>query len=273
MAKEIASTERRGQPIVVRDAQDADMPAVRDLYNALIETTTVAWTEARQTLRERRAWFRRQQRIGYPVLVAEADGVVVGFAAYGSFRGSGKWPGYRHTVEHTIHVREDSWGRGIGRGLIDGLVDQARADGVHVMVAAIDGANTESISFHERLGFTVVARMPEVGRKFDRWLDQPFIGRPPSGSVSCRDGTIGRLLARRCECPVASRRVARTAGVDRRHGRVDEPHLRHDGAPPRFGFPRDTGRPREARGGVLRVLPLHAGDRRARLATRGGGAG
>jgi phosphinothricin acetyltransferase len=161
----------------VRDAVDDDMTALCDLYNALIPTTTVAWTESMQTLRERRAWFRRQQRNGYPVLVADVGGSVVGFAAYGSFRGSGKWPGYRHTVEHTIHVHEDYWGRGLGRSLLEALIERARADGVHVMVAAVDGANTESIAFHERLGFGIVARMPEVGRKFDRWLELVLMQR------------------------------------------------------------------------------------------------
>ncbi len=153
------------------------MPTLRDLYNALIPTTTVAWTDALQTLRERRAWFRRQQRFGYPVLVAEVHGVVVGFAAYGAFRGAGKWPGYRQTVEHTIHVREDYWGRGIGRALLEALIDRARTNGIHVMVAAVDGANEESIEFHHRLGFTIVARMPEVGRKFDRWLELVLMQR------------------------------------------------------------------------------------------------
>ena len=163
--------------VIIRDAVDTDMPAVRDLYNALIPTTTVAWTDVPQTLRERRAWFGRQQRFGYPVVVAEVSGAVVGFAAYGSFRGSGKWPGYRQTVEHTIHVHEDCWGRGIGRSLLEALIEHARANDVHVMVAAVDGANQESISFHERLGFTIVARMPEVGRKFDRWLELVLMQR------------------------------------------------------------------------------------------------
>ena len=161
----------------VRDAVDGDMALVRDLYNASILTTTGAWTESLQTLRERRTWFRRQQRCGYPVLAAEVAGKVVGFTAYGSFRGSGKWPGYRHTVEHTIHVHEDCWGRGIGRSLLEALIELARASGVHVMVAAVDGANTESIAFHQRLGFRTVARMPEVGRKFDRWLDLVLMQR------------------------------------------------------------------------------------------------
>ncbi len=153
------------------------MPVLRDLYNVFIPTTTGAWTESLQTLRERRAWFRSQQRFGYPILVAEVAGTVVGFTAYGSFRGSGKWPGYRHTVEHTIHVHENYWRRGFGRSLLEALIERAHANGVHVMVAAVDGANTESIAFHERLGFTTVARMPEVGRKFDRWLELVLMQR------------------------------------------------------------------------------------------------
>ena len=162
---------------MIRDAAMADMPAVRSLYNALIGTTTVAWTEEPETLRQRQAWFRAQVRGGHPVLVAELDGVVVGFASYGSFRGEGRWPGYRATVEHTIHVDEGHWGRGIGRALLESLIEVARSHDVHVMVAAVDGDNAESIAFHERLGFVVVARMPEVGRKFDRWLDLVLLQR------------------------------------------------------------------------------------------------
>lgn len=161
----------------IRDANDADLPVVRDLYNALVPTTTVAWTEELQTLDERRAWFQRQQQAGWPVVVAEIDNRVVGFAAYGSFRGEGKWPGYRHTVEHTIHVRDDAHGHGVGRMLLEALIERAHADDVHVMVAAIDSENTGSIAFHERLGFVTVARMPEVGRKFDRWLDLVLMQR------------------------------------------------------------------------------------------------
>ena len=109
----------------IRDAVAADMPALRDLYNARITTETYAWTETPQTIEARRAWFARQQDREYPVLVADEAGAVVGFAAYADFRGDGKWPGYRFTVEHTIHVREDVWGRGIGRALLDALMERA----------------------------------------------------------------------------------------------------------------------------------------------------
>ena len=163
--------------MIVRDATVADMGDVRDLYNALIPTTTVAWTEHFQTLEERLAWFEQQQRRDHPVLVAEDRGRVVGFTAYGDFRGSGKWPGYRYTVEHTIHVTRDQWGRGTGRVLMEALIQRAEHNGVHVMVAAIDGDNIESVAFHERLGFTIVARMPEVGHKFGRWLELVLMQR------------------------------------------------------------------------------------------------
>jgi phosphinothricin acetyltransferase len=172
--------------LVIRDAVASDMPAVREIYNALVPTTTVAWTEAPETPAERDDWFRRQQRRGRPVLVAVDGGVVVGFATYEDFRGQGKWPGYRYTVEHTVHVTRSHWGSGVGQALLEALIERARADDVHVMVAAIDGDNTDSIRFHQRLGFRVTARMPELGRKFDRWLDLVLMQRildegPPRG--------------------------------------------------------------------------------------------
>ena len=74
-------------------------------------------------------------------------------------------------------MHEDYWSRGLGRSLLEALIERARTNGAHVMVAAVDGANAESIAFHERLGFRVVARMPEVGRKFDRWLELVLLQR------------------------------------------------------------------------------------------------
>jgi L-amino acid N-acyltransferase YncA len=163
--------------MIVRDATIDDLPAVRDIYNALITTTTVAWTEVHETIEQRRDWFERQTRAGWPVLVAEDEGEVIGFAAYGAFRGQGKWPGYRHTVEHTVHVREAAWGVGVGRALMLGLIERARVNDVHVMVGAIDSANGSSIRFHEGLGFATVARMPEIGTKFGQWLDLVLMQR------------------------------------------------------------------------------------------------
>ena len=157
--------------MIVRDATNADMQAIVSLYNALIPTTTVTWTETPQTLTERVDWFATQHRRSFPVLVADIEEQVVGFTSYGNFRGDGNWPGYRHTVEHTIHVAEPHWGSGVGRTLLERLIERASGAGLHVMVGGIDAANEASLRFHERLGFREVARMPQVGRKFDRWLD------------------------------------------------------------------------------------------------------
>jgi L-amino acid N-acyltransferase YncA len=164
---------------VLRDATPEDAPAINRLYNALIDTTTVAWTEQPEPLDARRAWLEEQTRAGRPVLVAEdeAEGAVVGFASYSDFRGAGKWPGYRFTVEHTVHVDGAQQGRRIGTALMEALMARAAAAGLHVMIGAVDSDNLTSIRFHERLGFIEVARLPEVGFKFDRWLTLVLLQR------------------------------------------------------------------------------------------------
>ena len=163
--------------VTIRPATTADAEAISDLYNALIATDTVAWTEVAESVDQRRAWIAAQHERGEPVLVADDDGDVVGFVSYGEFRDATKWPGYRFTVEHTVHVRQDTWGRGVGRALMEELCMLARANGKHVMVGGIDGANEASLRFHERLGFVEVARMPQIGWKFDRWLDLVLVQR------------------------------------------------------------------------------------------------
>ncbi len=168
----------RTDPVtLIRDAGPADVPAITDLTNALIATTTYEWTETPYTVEDRRAWLAAKARDGMVVLVAEADGQVVGFAGYGDFRDTSRWPGYRFTVEHTVHVREDHWGRGVGGRLLDALADRARAAGKRVMVAGIDGSNEDSIRFHARRGFVEVARLPGVGEKFGRRLDLVLMQR------------------------------------------------------------------------------------------------
>ncbi len=168
--------------ISVRDARADDAASITRISNALIATTSIAWTEEPESLEDRVVWLSRQRDAGRPVLVAiDADSnpadEVVGFASYGDFRDSSKWPGYRYTVEHTVHVAESHWGRGVGRFLMDELCDRASAAGLHVMIGAIDGSNDASLRFHERIGFVEVARMPETGYKFGRWLDLVLMQR------------------------------------------------------------------------------------------------
>jgi phosphinothricin acetyltransferase len=154
----------------VRAAEFEDLPEIITIYDALLDTTTYEWTETHHTVDERTEWLQSKRAAGLPALVAEDDGQVVGWATYGDFRDVNRWPGYRFTVEHSIHVAESHWGRGIGRMLLGELEAHASAAGRRVMVAATDSTNVASIAFHERLGYVEVARMPGVGDKWGQRL-------------------------------------------------------------------------------------------------------
>lgn len=156
---------------LIRPAVEGDLPAITAIHNALLATTTYEWTETPHTLEDTIRWLALHQASGDPALVADDGGTVVGWAAYGDFRDSRRWPGYRLTVEHSVHVDQRHWGRGVGHALVADLTDRARGAGKRVMVAGIDGSNDRSIRFHARLGFHEVARMPGIGTKWDRRLD------------------------------------------------------------------------------------------------------
>jgi L-amino acid N-acyltransferase len=153
--------------VLVRTATAADAAAIASLLDALLATTTIEWTLTPRSAADIVEWMGDHE----VVLVAEDGHEVVGVAAFGWFRDVDKWPGYRFTVENTVHVRRDHWGTGVADGLMHALMEKARDSGKHTMIAAVDSANEASIRFHTRLGFVEVARMPEVGAKFGRWLD------------------------------------------------------------------------------------------------------
>ena len=158
----------------VRDATEADLPGLLGIYNDVIATSTAIYSYSPVSLDDRREWWRARVALGYPVLIAAEGSDVLGFSTFGDFRA---WPGYRFTVEHSVHIRADTRGRGIGQQLVTALFPRAAALGKHVMIAGVDAANTASIRFHERLGFEQVGHLREVGFKFDRWLDLVFMQR------------------------------------------------------------------------------------------------
>ena len=158
----------------IRPATLADLPGITAIYNDVLATSTAIYSETPSTLEMRRAWLEERSSHGYPVLVAAEGAEVHGFASFGDFR---SWPGYRYTVEHTVHVRADRRRTGIGRGLVGALLEPARALGKHAILGAIDADNAPSLRLHERLGFERVAHLPEVGRKFGRWLDLVLVQR------------------------------------------------------------------------------------------------
>ncbi|WP_420839902.1 GNAT family N-acetyltransferase [Allorhizobium sonneratiae] len=156
------------QPLVIRDAVETDLGPIRDIYNHAVETSTAIWNEVLVDLDNRRVWMEQRRARGFPVLVAERQGSVVGYASYGDWR---PHDGYRHTVEHSVYVEKDQRGGGIGKSLMQALIEKAKAGGVHVMIGAIEAENRASIALHEKLGFHLVGIHREVGIKFGRWLD------------------------------------------------------------------------------------------------------
>jgi len=160
--------------IEVRDAIADDLPAILEIYNDVIATSTAIYSDVPVTLEERRQWWRSRTAQGYPVLAARDAHGVAGFATFGDFRA---WPGYRFTVEHSVHVRANGRGQGVGTLLVQALLPRAAALGKHVMMAGVDADNAASIRFHERLGFERSGHLREVGYKFGRWLDLVFLQR------------------------------------------------------------------------------------------------
>jgi L-amino acid N-acyltransferase len=163
-----------GDAIEIRDAHEDDLPGLLAIYNDVIATSTAVYAELPVTLEERRQWWRARTAQAYPVLIAADAHGVAGFATFGDFR---TWPGYRFTVEHSVHVRAGGRGHRIGTRLMQALVPRAAALGKHVMIAGVDAANPASIRFHERLGFERCGQLREVGFKFGRWLDLVFLQR------------------------------------------------------------------------------------------------
>jgi phosphinothricin acetyltransferase len=158
--------------MIVRDALDGDLEAVRLIYNDAVANTTAIWNEVLVDLDDRRRWAAARRALGYPLLVAEVDGRVAGYGSFGDFRA---FDGYRHTIEHSVYVDGAFRRRGIARALVVALEARARAIGKHAMIAGIEAGNDGSIALHAGLGFVEVGRLPQVGRKFERWLDLVFM--------------------------------------------------------------------------------------------------
>ncbi|WP_313451167.1 GNAT family N-acetyltransferase [Pseudomonas rhodesiae] len=157
---------------MIRDATEKDLPAIRDIYNDAVRNTTAIWNEQPVDLANRLAWFNARQAQGYPILVAVENNEVTGYSSFGDWR---PFEGFRYSVEHSVYVRNDQRGKGLGPRLMQVLIERARSAGKYVMVAAIESGNQASIRLHERLGFVTTGQMPQVGIKFGRWLDLTFM--------------------------------------------------------------------------------------------------
>jgi L-amino acid N-acyltransferase YncA len=146
-------------PPKIRPATESDLPAILGIYNDAVENTTAIWNETAVDLANRQRWFAERTGKGFPVLVAERDGVI-GYGSFGDFR---PFEGYRVTVEHSVYVAKAA--------LLEALIGEAQRMDKHNMIGGIDASNTPSIALHVKFGFEEVGRMPGVGEKFGKPLD------------------------------------------------------------------------------------------------------
>jgi phosphinothricin acetyltransferase len=160
----------------IRPATPADIPAITRIYAHAVRHGTASFEfeppdEAEMT--------RRQRALldgGYPYLVAEDGGTVLGYAYAGPYRTR---PAYRYTVENSVYIAPDAHRRGIGRALLKALIAACEARNYRLMIAVIgDSAQTPSIELHRAAGFKLVGAFEAVGYKFERWLDSVLMQRP-----------------------------------------------------------------------------------------------
>ncbi len=151
---------------MIRPATVRDADAICAIWNPEIRETLMTFNSIEKTPDDVAAMIQKR---GDGFVVFEGnDANIAGFALYGAFRGG---VGYRHTCEHTVVLSPAARGQGAGRALLDAICTHAKAAEFHTMIGGISAANPDAVAFHRRLGFEVVGRLPQVGRKFDRWID------------------------------------------------------------------------------------------------------
>ncbi|EGI78443.1 phosphinothricin acetyltransferase [Hylemonella gracilis ATCC 19624] len=151
---------------------EAHGEAILAILNDAIVRTTALYDYKPRSMDSMSTWFQAKRAGGFPVIgfVDDDDGQgeLLGFASYGTFR---NFPAFKYTVEHSVYVHHAHRGKGLGRKLLQAIIERARAQQVHVMVGAIDATNSGSIALHEQLGFKPCGVVQQAGFKFRRWLD------------------------------------------------------------------------------------------------------
>ncbi len=158
--------------LIIRNATETDLPQMLEIYNEIIATTTAVFQYDPHTLEMRNEWFQTKQQQGFPVFVTEENNIIIGFSTIGSFR---NWQAYKYSVENSVYVKAGYRGKGIGKLLLQPLIDAAKQMKMHTIMAGIVADNESSLRLHKSFGFEEVAHFKEVGFKFDRWLDLKFL--------------------------------------------------------------------------------------------------
>ena len=160
---------------LIECTEEIHSQAILDIFNEAILNSTALYDYQPRPLASMRTWFDAKRNGCFPVVGMENEqGMLMGFASYGSFRA---WPAYKYSVEHSVYVHHAHRGKGLGLMLMQRLIERAAAQDKHVMVGAIDASNQVSIGLHERLGFAHAGTVKQAAFKFGKWLDLAFYQR------------------------------------------------------------------------------------------------
>lgn len=164
----------RESRVAIRNADEADLPAITEIYADAVLNGTSSYELDPPTLDEMRRRFRSLAEGGFPYLVGEVDGSICGYAYAGPFRPR---PAYRFIVENSVYVAPVAKGRGIGRALMQRLLGEATRLGFRQMIAVIGdgGPDSPSVRLHAALGFRDAGKLEGSGFKHGRWLDTVFM--------------------------------------------------------------------------------------------------
>ena len=154
--------------INIRPYKTDDTQAILAIINHNILHSTSLYDYNIRSYEQQKTILEEKINKNFPVIVAELDGIVVGFGMYSEFRFR---EAYQFTVEHSVYVSEDFQSKGVGKQLLQELINLARKQKLHTMIGVIDSENQGSVVFHEKFGFKTVGVIKESGYKFDRWLD------------------------------------------------------------------------------------------------------
>jgi phosphinothricin acetyltransferase len=162
--------------IRTRPANRADLPCLTEIYNHYVVHTPVTFDLESYTVERRAAWFEQFALAGrYRLVVAEENGLVVGYAGTMRFRVK---PAYDTTVETTVYSSPEMVGKGVGRKLYAGLFEAIAGEDIHRIVGGYTLPNPASAKLHEQFGFKPVGIFSEVGYKFGKYWDVAWTERP-----------------------------------------------------------------------------------------------
>ena len=146
---------------------------ILDIFNDAILNTTALYDYKPWTMDTMKAWFEMKSEHDFPVIgIVDENDKLLGFGSYGMFRVR---PAYKYTIENSLYVHKDHRGKGLGKILLQEIINHATAQNFHCIIGVIDAANDVSISLHKKFGFEEVGVFKQVGFKFDKWLDAAFL--------------------------------------------------------------------------------------------------